>query len=396
MSKNKKDNGVGAECESACVKAKEKNSRLGKVGGQAVLEGIMMRSGDNMSLAVRKEDGTISVKNSTFTSIRKKNKLLNIPILRGCVNMVEMFKLSYSTLEESAKMLGMDEFEEETKFDKWLKDKLGDKLMGVVMSVAAVLGVVLAFGLFTFLPAFITMGLNTLVPEGLGWWRNLISGGVRIAIFIIYMLLVSLMKEIRTTFEYHGAEHKSIACYEAGEELTPENAKKHTRFHPRCGTSFIFVVLIISILVFSLVNWDMNVFLMVGLRLCLLPLVVGISFEFLMVAGKHPNWFTNLLSMPGLLMQRITTKEPSLDQLEVAIKALKCAMPDEFPEEIISCEETEQSGEAAENGEGEQSAEAEGFEEAEESQKVESSEDPENAEKVEESENAESSEDSES
>lgn len=335
--------------KNASCKNKEKNCRLGKVGGQAVLEGIMMRAGENTSIAVRKEDGTIAVKNSTFTSIRKKNKFFNIPIIRGCINMVEMFRLSYSTLEDSAKMLGMDEFEEETKFDKWLKDKLGDKLMNVVMSVAAVVGVVLAFGLFTFLPALITKWLNSLVEGGLGWWQNLISGGVRMAIFIGYMLLVSLMKEIRTTFEYHGAEHKTIACYEAGEELTPENAKKYTRFHPRCGTSFIFVILIISILIFSIVKWDMNVFAMVALRLCLLPVVVGVSFEFLMLAGKHPNRFTNLLSMPGLLMQRITTKEPSLDQLEVAIKALKCSMPDEFPEEIIS--EEEEKGEEAETEE---------------------------------------------
>ncbi len=321
--------------KNCSCKNKEKNPRLGKVGGQAVLEGIMMRAGDNTSLAVRKEDGSIAVENGTFTSVRKKHKILNIPIIRGCVNMVEMFTLSYSTLEQSAKMLGLDEFEEETKFDKWLKEKLGDKLMNVVMSIAAVLGVALAIGLFTLLPMLITKGLNSLVEGGLGWWQNVISGGVRIAIFIIYMMLVSLMKEIRTTFEYHGAEHKSIACYEAGEELTPENAKKYTRFHPRCGTSFIFVVLIISILIFSLVSWDLPPLLMVALRLCLLPVVVGVSFEFLMIAGKHPNFITYLLSLPGLLMQRITTKEPTLDQLEVAIKALKCAMPDEFPEEVI-------------------------------------------------------------
>ena len=342
-------------------KNKEKNPRLGKVGGQAVLEGIMMRADDNTSLAVRKEDGSIAVENGTFTSVRKKHKILNIPIIRGCVNMVEMFTLSYSTLERSAKMLGLDEFEEETKFDKWLKEKLGDKLMNVVMSVAAVLGVALAFGLFTFLPALITKWLNGLVEGGLGWWQNLISGGVRMTIFVGYMMLVSLMKEIRTTFEYHGAEHKSIACYEAGEELTPENAKKYTRFHPRCGTSFIFVVLIISILIFSIVKWEMNVFAMVALRLCLLPVVVGISFEFLMIAGRHQNFVTKLLSAPGLLMQRITTKEPSLDQLEVAIKALKCAMPDEFPEEIIG--ESEENTEASENAE--EPTEAEAAEEAE-------------------------------
>lgn len=311
---------------------KEKNTRLGKVGGQAVLEGIMMKSGEHISLAVRKDDGEIAVKNSVSVSLRKKNKFFNLPLIRGCVNFVETLIMSYSTLEESAKMIGLDEFDEETKFDKWVKEKFGDKIMNVVMGVASVVGVILAFGLFTFLPALITKGINSFTPNGLGWWQNLISGGIRICIFIAYMALVSLMKDIRRTFEYHGAEHKSIACYEAGEELTPENAKKYTRFHPRCGTSFIFVILIISILIFSVVKWDMNVFAMIGLRLCLLPVVVGISFEFLMLTGKHPNKLTLALAFPGLLMQRITTKEPDEKQLEVAITALKCALKDEFPE----------------------------------------------------------------
>lgn len=312
--------------------SKNKNPRLGLVGGQAVLEGVMMKSRDRVSLAVRGDDGKISVKNTTFSSLRKKNGFFNIPIIRGCVNFVEMMKLSYTTLEDSATMLGLDDIDEETKFDKWIKKKFGDKLMRVVMMISMVLGVALALGLFTFLPAFITKGINHLTHDSLGWWQNPISGGIRIVIFIIYMLLVSLMKDIRRTFEYHGAEHKSIACYEAGMELTPANAKKCTRFHPRCGTSFIFVIMIISILIFSVVKWDMNIFAMIGLRLCLLPLVVGIGFEFLMFAGKHPNPVTLALSYPGLLMQRITTKEPDESQLEVAITALKNAMPDEFPE----------------------------------------------------------------
>ena len=314
-------------CDKKC-----KNPRLGKVGGQAVLEGIMMKSGDRISLAVRKEDKEIAVKNSVAVSVRKKNKFLNLPLIRGCVNFVETLIMSYTTLEESAKMLGMDDIDGETKFDRWVKEKFGDKIMNVVMGIASVVGIALAFALFTFLPAFITKWINGLTPNGLGWWQNLISGGIRICIFIAYMALVSLMKDIRTTFEYHGAEHKSIACYEAGEELTPANAKKYTRFHPRCGTSFIFVILIISILIFSVVKWDMNLMAMIALRLCLLPLVVGVSYEILMLTGKHPNKFTLALAYPGLLMQRITTKEPNEEQLEVAITALKCALKDEFPE----------------------------------------------------------------
>ena len=335
---------------------KEKNCRLGKVGGQAVLEGVMMRSGDNISLAVRQEDGNIAVKNSKFTSIRKKHKILDLPIVRGCVNFVEMMKLSYSTLSDSAKMLGMDELDEETKFDRWLKRKFGDKVMNIIMGVATVLGVVLALALFTALPMLITSWISPYVGGGEGWTHDfllsLISGGIRIVIFILYMYLVSLMKDIRRTFEYHGAEHKSIACYESGDELTPANAKKHTRFHPRCGTSFIFVILLLSILIFSLVPWHISTFaermIMILLRLCLLPVVTGIGYEFLLLAGKHPNKFTLALSFPGLLMQRITTKEPDEEQLEVAIKALKLAMPDVFPEEAAAYEEERKAKEEAE------------------------------------------------
>jgi uncharacterized protein YqhQ len=260
------------------------------------------------------------------------------------VNFVEMMKLSYSTLTDSAKLLGLDDLDEETKFDRWIKNKFGDKVMTFIMAIASVLGVILALGLFTVLPMLITSWLKPVIGAGdeTKWINNfllsLISGVIRIIIFIVYMILVSKMKDIRRTFEYHGAEHKSIACYEAGAELTPANAKKYTRFHPRCGTSFIFVILLLSILIFSLVPWKTTTVLdkivMILLRLCLLPVVTGIGYEFLMLAGKHPNKCTLALSFPGLLMQRITTKEPDEEQLEVAIKALKCAMPDEFPEEV--------------------------------------------------------------
>lgn len=322
---------------------KEKNPRLGQVGGQAVLEGVMMRSGDNIALAVRKENGEIATKRSTFVSVRKKHKILNLPIIRGCVNFVEMMKMSYSTLSDSAKLSGLDEIEEETKFDRWIKRKFGDRMMNIVMVIATILGVVLAIGLFSVLPMFITSWLKPYINGGdeTLWATNfllsLISGVIRIVLFIIYMVLVSLMKDIRRTFEYHGAEHKSIACYESGAELTPANALKCTRFHPRCGTSFIFVILLLSILIFSLVPWHTDTLgdkmLMTLFRLCLLPVVAGIGYEFLMIAGKHQNKCTRALSFPGLLMQRITTKEPDEKQLEVAIKALKLAMPDVFPEE---------------------------------------------------------------
>ena len=305
--------------------------RLGRVGGQAVLEGVMMKSGERTALAVRDETGGIRTSVETHVSVRKKYKFLNIPLVRGIVNFVETLMLSYSTLMQSADMLGIDDAAEDSKFEAWLRSKLGDKFMSVFMGIAAVLGVVLGFGLFLYLPAFVTKWLDSLLG-GIGWFRNVIEGVIKIGIFVGYIALCSLMKEMRRTFEYHGAEHKSIACFESGMELTPENAAKCTRFHPRCGTSFLFVILILSILVNSLISWD-NLALRVVLKVLLLPVIVGLGFEFIMYAGKHTNWFTRLLSAPGLWMQRITTREPDESQLEIAITAMKLAMPEEFPEE---------------------------------------------------------------
>lgn len=327
---------------------KEKLSpRLGRVGGQAVLEGVMMKSGDRTALAVRREDGRILRRADTFTSVRKKHRLLALPVVRGVVNFVEMMMLSYSTLMRSADMLGIDEAEEDSRFEAWLRKKLGGKFLGVLMGAASVLGVALAFVLFMFLPALVTSWIDGAVPGGIGWFRNLIEGVLKIAIFVAYIGLCSCTKDMRRMFGYHGAEHKSIACYEAELPLTPENAMKCTRFHPRCGTSFIFVILIFSILVNSLLTWD-NLALRVGGKLLLLPLVVGIGFEFIMYAGKHVNLLTKILSAPGLWMQRITTREPDESQLEVAIAALKYAMPDEFPEETESAPEA--ANDDAQNG----------------------------------------------
>lgn len=319
-------------------------ARLGRVGGQAVLEGVMMKSGDRTALAVRDEAGNIRTSVESHTSVRKKYKFLNIPLLRGIVNFVETMILSYNTLMKSADMLGIDDAAEDSKFEAWLRSKWGDKFMAVLMGIATVLGMVVGFGLFLYLPAFVTKWLDSLLG-GIGWFRNVIEGVMKIAIFVGYIALCSLMKEMRRTFEYHGAEHKSIACYESGEELTPANAAKCSRFHPRCGTSFLFVILILSILVNSLISWE-NLALRVVLKLLLLPVIVGLGFEFIMYAGKHTNFFTRLLSAPGLWMQRITTREPDESQLEIAITALKLAMPDEFPPESVAEEDGENSADA--------------------------------------------------
>jgi uncharacterized protein YqhQ len=242
--------------------------------------------------------------------------------------------LNFKTLSQSAEQYGgLDEVEPESKFEKWLTEKLGDKLMGIIMGIAMVFGVALALGLFLLLPTYITKGIEWLIKGSLGVFRSTVEGVIKILIFVGYILAVSLMKDIRRTFEYHGAEHKTIFCYESGEELTVENVRKHKRYHPRCGTSFIFVVLIISILINSLpfVPWDNPLLRMLFKMLLLLP-TVGISFEFIMFAGKHDNFITRFFSFPGLLMQRITTREPDDSQIEVAIVALKSSLPNDFPD----------------------------------------------------------------
>lgn len=309
-----------------------RNPRLGVVGGQAVLEGVMMRHKDKYSVSVRREDGSIVTENREFVSLRKKYKFLNIPILRGAVNFVEMLMLSFKTLSISAEAYGIDEEEEETKFEKWLREKFGKSIMDVIMVISTVLGVLLGVGIFFVLPIWLTKLADSAAGGGLGWFKNLIEGLIKVVIFVLYLWAVSLMPEIKRTFEYHGAEHKSIFCYEAGEELIPENAKKFKRFHPRCGTSFMFVMIAISILIYSLpfVTWN-NIFLRLATKLVMLPIVIGIGYEFLMYAGKHDNAVVRALSAPGLWMQRITTREPDLEQLAVAIDALKSCMPDEFP-----------------------------------------------------------------
>lgn len=305
--------------------------RLGVVGGQAVMEGVMMRHGDRYSLAIRKEDGTLEVSNHSYTSVRKKHKLLNLPIIRGIVNMVEMLILSFGTLTMSAEAMGIEEGEPESKFEEWLLKTCGKWLFDIIMAIGVVLGLGLALLLFVALPSLAVKGLELLLRTDLPLVLvSLIESLLKMGIFVLYIYLVSFMKEIRRTFEYHGAEHKSIFCFEDGEELTPENVKKYTRFHPRCGTSFIFVVLIVSFFVGLFIRTDI-VWLRVLSRLALLPVVIGLGYEFILVAGKHDNAFTRALSAPGLWVQRLTTKEPDLEQIAVAIAALKSAMPKEFP-----------------------------------------------------------------
>lgn len=300
--------------------------RLGTVGGQAVLEGVMMKSKDLVALSVRAEDGSISTEVEKYSSVRDKHKILNLPIIRGIVNFVEMMILSMKTLNKSADMLGIEE--EETKFEKWLKEKFGKSVASFAAAVGAVIGVLLSVGLFFVLPAIISDLTDKFTDIRI--IKSLVDGVSKILIFIAYIALVSLIPDMKRVFQYHGAEHKSIFCHESGLELTPENVKKQSRFHPRCGTSFLFVMMFIGILV-SVLYIDLNIYIRIPVKLCVLPLVVGIGYEFIRFSGKHDNAFVRILSAPGLWVQRLTTKEPDTAQIEVAIASLKAALPDIYP-----------------------------------------------------------------
>ena len=311
-------------------KQEEKNPRLGQVGGQAILEGVMMKSGEDVAISVRAMDGTVRSKKTKHVSLRKKYKIFALPLIRGVVSFIESMVLSVSTMNDGVDMLGIEE--EETRFEKWLKEKFGTGLLAVLTPISLVLGLLLSFALFFYLPSLISGWIAKPFGGDIGIWRSAVEGVVKIAIFVGYILAVSLMPDIRRTFEYHGAEHKSIFCYESGEELTVANVRKHSRFHPRCGTSFMFVMILIGIVIGFFIPFQ-NPLLRTVCKLLLLPLTVGIGFEFLMYAGKHDNFLIRILSAPGLWMQRITTKEPDDAQLEVAIKSLKLAMPAVFPDE---------------------------------------------------------------
>ncbi len=317
--------------------------RLGTVGGQAVLEGVMMKAGKRVALSVRKTDGTVETEVTESTPIREKVALFRIPIVRGIVNFVEMMILNFKTLNRSAEMLG--EEEEESKFEIWLREKLGKSAAALASFLGAVLGVLLSVGLFIVLPAVVSDFVGRFTDIRL--IKSIVDGLSKILIFIAYIALVSLMPDMRRVFEYHGAEHKSIFCHEAGLELTPENVKKQSRFHPRCGTSFLFVMMFIGILV-SVLYIDVDIRFRVPIKLLVLPLVVGIGYEFIRYAGKHDNLLVRILSAPGLWIQRLTTKEPDLTQIEVAIASLKAALPDMYPCEDTP-EEMEMSDEKRDN-----------------------------------------------
>lgn len=301
-----------------------------KIGGQAVIEGVMMRGIDKAAMVCRLPDGTIDLEEWEVKGGKKAPWYKKVPFLRGVFSFISSMIDGYKCMTRSAeKQMEDDEEEELTKFEQWLNDKFGDKIMTVLMGISMVLGVGLAVVLFMLLPSWISKGLNHLVPLN-SFAKNCVEGLIKIAIFIAYTALTAIMKDIRRTYEYHGAEHKTIACYEHEQELTVENVKKHSRFHPRCGTSFIFLVLFISIFVNTVLNltWG-NLFVRMACKIAVLPLVMGIAFELIRLAGKYDNVVTKIISAPGLAIQRITTREPDDKEIECAIAALKAVIPDD-------------------------------------------------------------------
>lgn len=300
------------------------NKKKTSIGGQALIEGIMMRGPVLTSMATRMPDGSIGVETWNTHKGSKTPWTRKAPFIRGIFNMVDSMVVGYHCLMKSAEKAGVEE--EPTKFDKWLEKKLGDKMMKVLGGFAAVLGVALAAVLFIFIPTGLSSLLKPLIGTGVG--LSLIEGLIKVIILVGYMWLCSRMKDIRRVFEYHGAEHKSIACYEAGLPLTVENVRPQRRLHPRCGTSFLFLVVFISIIIGSFISWD-NPAIRMLLKLLLIPVVVGISYELIKLAGRSDGIFTRIISAPGMWLQHITTCEPDDGQIECAIAALTAVIPED-------------------------------------------------------------------
>ena len=318
------------------------------IGGQAIIEGVMMRGPHKTAYAVRKPDKEIICEIKENTA-KNRNKFFKLPIVRGCVNFIDSLVIGMKALMFSAEFIDIEgEEEEESKFDKWLEEKFGDKIKDIVIYFSIFLSIILSIGLFILLPSLVTGIIESLFSktEFLGEivktkaFTSICEGVLRIAIFLTYMALVSQMKDIKRVFEYHGAEHKTIACYENGEELTVENVRKHPRFHPRCGTNFLLFVMIISIILFFfLPRFDsfslkiVQILLRMLTRLLLMPVVAGLSYEVIKIAGRSKNKCVKIMTKPGLWLQKLTTREPDDSQIEVAIASMKAVIPENREED---------------------------------------------------------------
>lgn len=308
--------------------AKEKSSSgfRTSIGGQALIEGIMMRGPKKQAIVCRTADG-LTEKVEELKFIKDKYPILGWPLIRGCATFLDSMVKGMQALTYSADLLPLEDQGEPDKLDRWIEDHFPeDKAKKLIIGVAVALGLALSLFLFIFLPAAVVGLIKPLTANYLV--RNLSEGAVRVVILLIYMALCSRMSDMKRLFSYHGAEHKTIFCYEHGKELTVENVRPESRFHPRCGTSFLLVVVVVSILVNSVVRVD-NTFARMGCHLLLLPLVVGISYEINRWCGKHDNALSAVLSAPGKWLQHITTNEPDDSMIECAIRALQLVIPEE-------------------------------------------------------------------
>lgn len=312
------------------------------IGGQAVIEGVMMKNKDQYAVAVRKPDQTIETKVEIYESLGERIPFFRIPIVRGVVNFIESLVIGMKTLTYSASFYEEDEETQEDSQAEKAAKKGGE---GILMFFSVMISVILAVGLFILLPAWISEYIRRGIDNNVV--VALLEGVIRLAIFLLYVFAISQMKDIKRVFMYHGAEHKTINCLEAGVPLTPENVMKFSRFHKRCGTSFLFLVMIISILFFMVINVDSAV-LRIVLRLLLVPVIAGVSYEVLRLAGKNDSLIIKIISAPGLWVQRMTTREPELDMLEVAIASVEGVLDWRAYQEDLRQDKTEKAQEKAE------------------------------------------------
>ena len=302
--------------------------KITTIGGQALMEGIMMVGPTRTAAAFCDENGTITTEDIEEQRLTKKYPLLGKPFIRGIFSLIDSFRLGYKALSLSADKLTDGEEEEElTGVDKWLTEHLGDKLTGVIMTVGSILGVGLAILLFFFLPTVLFNLLQGAVASDISGWRSLFEGVLRIAIFLGYVLLVSLVPDIKRTFQYHGAEHKTIFCYENDLPLTVENVRLQGRFHPRCGTSFLILMLLLGVIVGFFIPFS-NPFLRTFAKLLCIPVIMNIGYELQKACARHDNLLSRIITAPGLWVQRITVKEPDDKMIEAAIAAMGAVIPE--------------------------------------------------------------------
>lgn len=308
-----------------------KTKRKTSIGGQAIIEGVMMRGPESMAMAIRMPDSTIKVEKKQLESYSKKNKILGLPFIRGAAALVDSLIVGVNALTYSASFFEDEEETEPDRVEKFLTKIFGEKLESIALGFSVALSVVFAVALFFVLPQAIV----SLTGRGLKSYalKNIIEGIIRIAIFIAYIALISRMKDIKRVFQYHGAEHKSIFCYENEEELTVENARKYKTLHPRCGTNFLFIVMVVSIFVYSFLNFP-GIVLRIISRIVMLPVIAGISYEILKYVGRSDSKIVHVLIYPGLLLQKLTTAEPDDGMLEVGLAALKAVVEDSKGEDI--------------------------------------------------------------